>query len=721
MQAINNTLIESLDKLKQTARQSNHRFLVVVNGDQAWCYQFLQQYVQQIRGQENLFISSREQAGCTSVTYDKADIYLGNEFDNIIYDAFSGLFPSVFALTEGTLRGGGLMFLLTPELEHWPTYIDRFCKKYAMHPYTAEQMSGYFINRLVSIIQSDTRISILSQHQPDRMYAMTEASVYARKPYNDDCLTADQQQAVEKIIHVAKGHRNRPLVLLSNRGHGKSSAIGIACAKLVQEQASHITITAPRKNATRNVFKQAARMLGLETDNNLNRIEYKSACIEFIAPDALVHKPIVTNLLMIDEAAALPLPLLESLLKQYHRIVFSSTVYGYEGNGRGFEIRFFRQLDTLANSWSLFRLDEPVRWNRADPLEAFCYKAFLLESELPESGVIADLDMENIEFCRVDKKALSENETMLQQLFGLLTSAHYKTTPNDLRMIIDSPYIAIFCLKQHNSIIASALITTEGDISENLVQDILNGYRRTNGQLLPQTLINEHAAIDAANLNYARIMRIAVHPLLQGKGIGSLLLNKLYTALAKEYDFLGASFGGDERLFRFWNRAGYAPVKLGHKKNAYSGYHSLVVINGLSATGKDIVQRISRDYPQRLLYLFTDTHKYLDALFTYRLLLYYASAINVELNAAEIKDLNSFAQAKRSFDICAAALYKLVLASICHAKTSLDDKDWALLIQRLVQRQTEIEVIRNNQLEGRTELVDKLRNATARLLHAREQ
>jgi tRNA(Met) cytidine acetyltransferase len=288
-------------------------------------------------------------------------------------------------------------------------------------------------------------------------------------------------------------------------------------------------------------------------------------------------------------------------------------------------------------------------------------------------------------------------------------------------MIIDSPYIAIFCLEQHNCIIASALITTEGDISENLVQDILNGYRRTNGQLLPQTLVSEHAAIDAASLQYARIMRIAVHPLMQGKGIGSLLLNKLHIALAKEYDFLGASFGGDERLFRFWSRAGYAPVKLGHKKNAYSGYHSLVVINGLSTSGKDIVHRISRYYPQRLLYLFTDTHKYLDALFAYRLLLYYASSIKVQLNTAEIKDLNSFAQAKRSFDICSTALYKLVLESICSAKTSLDCKDWSILIQRLVQRQTEAEVIRNNQLEGRAELVEKMRNATARLLHAREQ
>jgi hypothetical protein len=90
----------------------------------------------------------------------------------------------------------------------------------------------------------------------------------------------------------------------------------------------------------------------------------------------------------------------------------------------------------------------------------------------------------------------------------------------------------------------------------------------------------------------------------------------------------------------------------------------------------------------------------------------------MQLTAAEIKDLHSFAQAKRSFDICSNSLYKLVLESIGNADTSLDDKQWAILLQRLVQRQAEAEVIRNNHLEGKAELVERLRNMTASLLQA---
>ena len=62
--------------------------------------------------------------------------------------------------------------------------------------------------------------------------------------------------------------------------------------------------------------------------------------ISFIAPDELLRNPQELDLLFIDEAAAIPAPMLLKLLHQYRKIVFASTEQGYEGSGKGFSLQF---------------------------------------------------------------------------------------------------------------------------------------------------------------------------------------------------------------------------------------------------------------------------------------------------------------------------------------------------------------------------------------------
>jgi N-acetyltransferase 10 len=80
------------------------------------------------------------------------------------------------------------------------------------------------------------------------------------------------------------------------------------------------------------------------------------------------------ELLVIDEAAAIPLPTVKSLLGPY-LVFLCSTVNGYEGTGRSLSLKLIQQLreqgaklgagDQGAGTARTFRevqLQEPIRW-----------------------------------------------------------------------------------------------------------------------------------------------------------------------------------------------------------------------------------------------------------------------------------------------------------------------------------------------------------------------
>lgn len=97
----------------------------------------------------------------------------------------------------------------------------------------------------------------------------------------------------------------------------------------------------------------------------------------FMAPDALLASGARADWLVVDEAAAIPAPLLLQLVSRFPRILLTTTVQGYEGTGRGFLLKFCARFPQLHR----FTLRQPVRWAPECPLENIVSEALIFDDE----------------------------------------------------------------------------------------------------------------------------------------------------------------------------------------------------------------------------------------------------------------------------------------------------------------------------------------------------
>ena len=156
------------------------------------------------------------------------------------------------------------------------------------------------------------------------------------------------------------------------------------------------------------------------------------------------------------------------------------------------------------------------------------------------------------------------SESFLQKLWGLYTSAHYKNTPNDLQMLSDAPAHNVFVLlgpsaeqsdERRNGgddeasllpdILAIVQTSLEGKLSRKAIQAQLARGHRSAGDLIPWTMSQQFGDGNFAQLSGARIVRVAVHPAVQGMGYGSRAMELLYRYYNGEIMSL-SSGDGDE-------------------------------------------------------------------------------------------------------------------------------------------------------------------------------
>jgi tRNA(Met) cytidine acetyltransferase len=640
---------------------------------------------------------------------------LGGEADLLIYDAFAGLDPDALGAASGTLRGGGLLLLLTPLLGDWPQLPDPAAARLGAEPVAGAR--SRFIARLARLLadadcvlrlstSSSRSKPIRSPGQPpdDTEPARAERAGGGRP----EPRTADQQQAVDAICRSARGRAGRPLVLTSDRGRGKSAALGLAAGRLVAEDRATVLVTAPRFAAAVTVFEHA---LGLLPEGARDRL-----C--FLAPDALLQDRPAADLLLIDEAAGIPAPMLEALLRQYRRACLATTVHGYEGTGRGFEVRFRAVLDQCWPGWRQIELRTPIRWADGDPLEGLVDRTLLLDAE-PTADAAAAESAADLVFRIVDRDRLAEDEALLRSLFGLLVLGHYKTRPSDLRLILDGPDIALFALMNNELPVATALVSTEGGLDAELADAVFAGRRRPRGHLLAQTLSAHGGLAEAPRLRYARIVRIAVHPAARRRGLGRSVVDGIASHYRKAgLDAIGASFGAEAGLLSFWRRCCLAPVHLGSRRNAASGAHAAVVLKGLSDAGNLLADRARERFARHLPLLLAGPFRRLGPEVTAELLASLPLTRRPPLDADERRELGAFAHAMRPLEASLAVLHRLALGRLGPAIRAdrLSPAQVTVLIAAVLQLRDVQEAAALAGCSGRRELITLLRKSAALLL-----
>lgn len=728
-------------QLQQLSQYNRWRNLVVLEGDFNWIQQTVESILVQIAAashsangndffglvyqpttsehdysypkyQQNITVVNRKNYAQQLGTEQQIVIFPFADFDNKTETSEYSFDVDAFAALSGTLVAGGT-FILTINNSEYNNVDD-----------LALPAADYFLQRFYQrlkasnsqiIRQNDYQAAIfpelIKQDAPFIAEQTEQTEQASALPYA--CVTQEQVIAVDGMLKVMSGHRDRPFVLTADRGRGKSSAMALAACQLLinAKQRINIIITAASRQSLKVFFQQIEQHLP-NAIMKTNSVEHANGELTFLPIDQLLKEQPQASLVMVDEAAALPVYLLQQLLVSYHRLIFASTVHGYEGAGRGFSIKFRMILNKLKPQWRKMHINEPIRWAKNDPLEAFVFSSCLLNASLPkypESKLITAQEQPasypDYFVEKVSALQLLENEALLQQVFAVLVTAHYQTSPSDLKFLLNSVTVSLFIVKHHDNILGVAMLMQEGQMASDLVELVKDNQRRIRDQFLPQSLLTHCGINDSFKYSFQRVMRIAIHPQFQGQGLGKHFLGEIEQQVrAQGIDFIGSSFAGNANLLNFWQESGFELARIGFNKDKASGEHSCLVIKPLKIKVTKKQQEISQRFYQQFDYWLTDEFNQLPAKMVWQVLHHNSPLKNKAsingLDAIHYQAVADFISGQRQFSSCVLGLHHWLLLHCCEHF----DSEILPLIARILQKQSIEDVCTNYNFTGKKAL-----------------
>lgn len=550
--------------------------------------------------------------------YKETDKILGNTFGMCILQDFEAITPNILARTIETVEGGGLVIMLLKgmsslrQLYNLSMDVHTRYRTEAHHDVVA-RFNERFILSLGScdsclVVDDELNVLPISGGKetrrlppPDLDQAKTpqQLELEAVKEQNETrqpvgslislAKTVDQAKALLTFTDaIAEKTLRSTVALTAARGRGKSAALGVAVAAAVAYGYSNIFITSPSPENLKTLFEfvfkgfdalgyadHADYSIIQSTNPDFNKAIVRvnihrqhRQTIQYIRPQD-AHVLGQAELVVIDEAAAIPLPLVRKLLGPY-LVFMASTINGYEGTGRSLSLKLIKQLRDQSRSASAtsgeteiadrstgraaksdefqagrklreITLSEPIRYAQGDSVEKWLNKLLCLDATLPraKSTIQGCPDPSQCQLLNVNRDALFSfhpvPEKFLQQMVALYVASHYKNSPDDLQLMSDAPAHELFVLVPPTSDDASRLpeplcviqVALEGKISRQSVLNSLSRGQRPSGDLIPWLVSQQFQDEDFASLSGARVVRIATNPEYVSMGYGTKALELL--------------------------------------------------------------------------------------------------------------------------------------------------------------------------------------------------
>jgi N-acetyltransferase 10 len=315
---------------------------------------------------------------------------LGNTYGMAVLQDFEALTPNLLARTVETVEGGGIIVLLLSNLESLSQLYTLTMDVHARfrtesHQHVTARFNERFILSLghcPTCIMMDDELNILpiSSHVRDIQpvggeiagaadpedLADLKRSLQETEPAGplvSCCKTLDQAKAVVTFLDAASEKTLRSTVALTAaRGRGKSAAMGIAVAGAIGMGYANVFVTSPSPENLNTFFRFVLKgfdALGYKEHLDYDLVESSNPAfgkaivrvnvtrahrqtIQYILPQH-AERATQAELLVIDEAAAIPLPTVQKLLGPY-LVFLCSTVNGYEGTGRALSLKLISNL-----------------------------------------------------------------------------------------------------------------------------------------------------------------------------------------------------------------------------------------------------------------------------------------------------------------------------------------------------------------------------------------